>query len=150
LRLDDEAQAIFDEWRMKLEGRLKSAELHPAFESHLAKYRKLVPSLALICALADGGTRAIDGASVLRALANAEVSKAMREGAMRPEARPKRLARRRYCRASARATSRTASHVVTFTDRVGRICRNRIKSSLASTCWSIMTGWLPNRSQPGF
>jgi putative DNA primase/helicase len=69
LRFDDEAQVIFDEWRMKLEGRLRSTNLHPALESHLGKYRKLVPSLALICALADGGTRAIDGASVLRALA---------------------------------------------------------------------------------
>jgi putative DNA primase/helicase len=72
LRFDDEAQAIFDEWRMKLEGRLRSTDLHPALESHLAKYRKLVPSPALICSVADGGTRAIDGASVLRALANAE------------------------------------------------------------------------------
>jgi Protein of unknown function (DUF3987) len=72
LRFDDEAQEIFDEWRMKLEGRLRSTDLHPALESHLAKYRKLVPSLALICALADGGTRAIDGAAVLRALAFAD------------------------------------------------------------------------------
>ena len=46
LRFDDEAQAIFDEWRMKLEGRLRSTDLHPALESHLAKYRKLVPSPA--------------------------------------------------------------------------------------------------------
>jgi Protein of unknown function (DUF3987) len=72
LRFDDEAQMIFDEWRMKLEGRLRSAELHPALESHLAKYRKLVPSLALICCVADGGTRAVDGAAALRALAFAD------------------------------------------------------------------------------
>jgi hypothetical protein len=72
LRFDDEGQEVFDEWRMKFEGRLRSGDLHPALESHLAKYRKLVPSLALICALADGGTRAIDGAAALRALAFAE------------------------------------------------------------------------------
>jgi hypothetical protein len=72
LRFDDEAQETFDEWRLNLEGRVRSADLHPALESHLAKYRKLVPSLALICALADGGTRAIDGAAVLRALAFAD------------------------------------------------------------------------------
>jgi len=69
LRFDGEAQEIFDEWRSTLEARLRSTDLHPALESHLAKYRKLVPSLALICALADGGTQAIDGAAVLRALA---------------------------------------------------------------------------------
>lgn len=72
LRFDDEGQEVFDEWRMKFEGRLRSGDLHPALESHLAKYRKLVPSLALICALADGGTRAIEGAAALRALAFAE------------------------------------------------------------------------------
>jgi putative DNA primase/helicase len=57
---------------MDLERRLRSGDLHPALESHLTKYRKLVPSLALISALADGGTGAIDGAAVLRALAFAQ------------------------------------------------------------------------------
>jgi hypothetical protein len=72
LRFDDEGQEIFDEWRMKLEGRLRSGDHHPALESHLTKYRKLVPALALIFSLADGGTGAIDGAAVLRALAFAD------------------------------------------------------------------------------
>jgi Protein of unknown function (DUF3987) len=72
LRFDNEAQEIFDEWRMKFEARLRSGDLHPALESHLAKYRKLVPALALICSIVDGGTRAIDGAAVLRAPAFAE------------------------------------------------------------------------------
>jgi putative DNA primase/helicase len=40
---------------MDLEKRLRG-DLHPALESHLAKYRKLVPALALICHLVDGGT----------------------------------------------------------------------------------------------
>jgi hypothetical protein len=72
LRFDDEAQEIFDQWRQSLEARLRSSDLHPALESHLAKYRKLVPSLALLCALADGSTGAIDAGSCLRALALAE------------------------------------------------------------------------------
>jgi hypothetical protein len=72
LRFDDEAQEVFEDWRVKLEGGLRSVDLHPALESHLAKYRKLVPSLALICALADGCVGAIDGQSVLRALAFAD------------------------------------------------------------------------------
>jgi putative DNA primase/helicase len=72
LRFDDEAQELFTEWRAKHEVRLRSGEMHPALESHLAKYRKLVPTLALINCLADGGTRAIDADAVLRALAFAD------------------------------------------------------------------------------
>jgi Protein of unknown function (DUF3987) len=72
LRYDDEGQKVFEDWRSKLEGRVRSADLHPALESHLAKYRKLVPSLALICSLADGGARTINEHSVLRALAFAD------------------------------------------------------------------------------
>ena len=50
---DAEAQALFIEWRTPFERELKSGELHPAMESHLAKYRKLVPALALVFALID-------------------------------------------------------------------------------------------------
>jgi putative DNA primase/helicase len=49
LRFTDEGQALFDAWREALETRIRSGELRsPAFESHLAKYRSLMPSLALI------------------------------------------------------------------------------------------------------
>ncbi|MFW7381791.1 MAG: DUF3987 domain-containing protein [Oligoflexus sp.] len=49
LRFDDDAQEIFNSWRCELERRLRSGEIgSPAFESHLSKYRSLVPSLALI------------------------------------------------------------------------------------------------------
>jgi putative DNA primase/helicase len=54
LRFDPAAQLAFTEWRSELEQRLRSGEEHPAIEAHLAKYRSLVPSLALICHLADG------------------------------------------------------------------------------------------------
>ena len=50
---DAEAQTLFIEWRTPFEQELKSGELHPAMESHLAKYRKLVPALALVFALID-------------------------------------------------------------------------------------------------
>ncbi len=53
LRFDDEAQEIFKDWRRGLETRLRADELHPAQESHLAKYRKLVPALALVHHLAS-------------------------------------------------------------------------------------------------
>jgi hypothetical protein len=55
LRFSSEAQALFDTWRDELEHRLRSGELDhmPAFESHLSKYRSLMPSLALLFHLVD-------------------------------------------------------------------------------------------------
>ncbi|WP_034384878.1 YfjI family protein [Deinococcus sp. YIM 77859] len=55
LTFTDEAQAVFREWRDTLENRLRGGELvdSPAFESHLGKYRSLVPSLALIFHLVE-------------------------------------------------------------------------------------------------
>jgi Uncharacterized conserved protein len=53
LRFDAEAQALFNEWRTELECRIRAEDIHPALESHLAKYRSLIPSLALIIHLAD-------------------------------------------------------------------------------------------------
>jgi putative DNA primase/helicase len=69
LRFDSDGQGIFAEWRADLERRLRGAEMPPALESHLAKYRKLVPALALVNHLADGGTGAVSEAATLRALA---------------------------------------------------------------------------------
>jgi hypothetical protein len=54
LRFDDGAQVIFDVRRADLEARLCAGELRPAVESHLAKYRSLIPSIALIVHLLDG------------------------------------------------------------------------------------------------
>jgi len=48
------------------------SELSPAFEGHLAKYRKLVPSLALINHLADGGAGPVSQRALLKALAMAD------------------------------------------------------------------------------
>jgi putative DNA primase/helicase len=70
-RFSADAQAEFDEWRFSFETDLRSGEHHPAMESHLSKYRKLVPALALVCALADGETE-VSHDSLLRALAWAE------------------------------------------------------------------------------
>lgn len=69
LRFDAAAHGQFTEWRADLETRLRAGELSPALESHLSKYRKLVPSLALINHLADGGTGAVTEEATLRALA---------------------------------------------------------------------------------
>ena len=48
LRFDPSAQGLFLEWRAEFEARIRSGELPEALEGHLAKYRKLVPTLALL------------------------------------------------------------------------------------------------------
>ncbi|MCX4146756.1 MULTISPECIES: YfjI family protein [Paraburkholderia] len=75
VRLDDAALALFREWRGDWEAWLRSGELLPAVESHFAKYRKLVPSLALICHLADGGRGPVSAEAMVRALAWSEYLK---------------------------------------------------------------------------
>ena len=72
LRFDDAARGVFGEWRADLEQRLRSGGMHTALESHLAKYRKLVPTLALLNHLADGGHGPVDEIAVIRAIAFAE------------------------------------------------------------------------------
>jgi putative DNA primase/helicase len=42
LRFDPSALGEFQSWRQTLESRIRGGELHPALESHLSKYRKLV------------------------------------------------------------------------------------------------------------
>ena len=72
LRFDDGGLALFNEWRSDLEARLRGGDLHPAMESHLAKYRKLVPGLALILHLSSSGTGSVSERATLQALAWAE------------------------------------------------------------------------------
>jgi putative DNA primase/helicase len=68
-RFDEEAHGIFLDWRADLERRLRSGEESPALEGHLAKYRKLVPTLALLNHIGDNEqTGAVSQKSVLRAL----------------------------------------------------------------------------------
>jgi Protein of unknown function (DUF3987) len=50
----DDAQELFIAWLTKLERDLASDVMNPVMVAHLAKYRSLMPSLALLLALADG------------------------------------------------------------------------------------------------
>ena len=52
-RFDDAAQALFVEWLVPFEIEIRGDDLHPAMVSHLSKYRKLIPALALLFALID-------------------------------------------------------------------------------------------------
>ena len=75
MRFSPDAQEIFEEWRLELEIRLRAGDMLPALESHFSKYRKLMPALALVCALADGESD-VSEASLLRALAWGELLEA--------------------------------------------------------------------------
>jgi len=60
LRFAPEAQALFNEWWTDLERtRLRSGHESPTLESHLSKYRSLMPSLALLFHLVE----VVDGAA---------------------------------------------------------------------------------------
>ena len=70
-RFDDAAQALFVEWLVPFETEIRGDDLHPAMVSHLSKYRKLIPALALVFALIntpDSGGVIYEG-ELLRALA---------------------------------------------------------------------------------
>jgi putative DNA primase/helicase len=70
-RFDDAAQALFVEWLIPFETEIRGEELHPAMVSHLSKYRKLIPALALVFALIDtpDSANVIGETELIRALA---------------------------------------------------------------------------------
>lgn len=70
-RFTPDAQAIYWEWVEPFEREVRGDTLHPALVSHLSKYRKLVPALALIFALIDtpDSGNLIDTPELVRALA---------------------------------------------------------------------------------
>ena len=70
LRFTEEARRE-DSWAgaSRWRGRCDPARLSPALEGHLAKFRKLVPALALINHIADGGDGDVTQAATVRALA---------------------------------------------------------------------------------
>jgi len=68
LRFDGDAQPVFDTWHENLETKkLRSGE-DPMIVAALAKYRSLIPSLALLIHLADDGTGPVGKISLLRAI----------------------------------------------------------------------------------
>ena len=89
LRFEPEALEEFVAWRVGLEQRLRADGEHPALLQHLAKYRSLIPSLALICHLVDapeGGPVSVD--ALIRALAWGEYLEAHARRLYAPALRP--------------------------------------------------------------
>lgn len=68
LRFSDDAQETFNTWREQLEHDIRRSDEHPALVSHFAKYRSLIPTLALIIHLADRGQGAVTRNALEKAL----------------------------------------------------------------------------------
>lgn len=62
------AQQIFNDWFVKNEKLLINGKLDPARQSHFAKYRSLIPALALIYHLLDGHSGAVCEDCLVRVL----------------------------------------------------------------------------------
>lgn len=69
-RFTPDAQALFVNWLVEFEQEIRGDELHPAMVAHLSKYRKLIPALALVCAMCDepDGENLVSEEHLLRAL----------------------------------------------------------------------------------
>jgi hypothetical protein len=67
-RFAEDAQVLFNAWWSELENSLRGDERHPALESHISKYRKLVPALALLNHLIIGSKGDIGIDSLRRAI----------------------------------------------------------------------------------
>jgi hypothetical protein len=67
-RFAEDAQVLFNAWWSELENSLRGDERHPALESHISKYRKLVPALALLNHLITGSQGDIGIDSLRRAI----------------------------------------------------------------------------------
>jgi hypothetical protein len=61
-----DAQEFFNKWLLELEGKLRSSSEDSVIIEHLAKYRKLMPSLALIFHLIDAADQTVAGESFMR------------------------------------------------------------------------------------
>lgn len=58
-RFSEDAQQLFNAFLTDLETAKLRADLHSALVGHLAKYCRLMPSLALLFELVDGGTETV-------------------------------------------------------------------------------------------
>jgi len=72
-RFDGPAQERFYRWRTRWEAYCRHGDHHPAMESHLTKYRKLVPALALIIHLVDNHGGPVRDRALEQAIGWAEV-----------------------------------------------------------------------------
>lgn len=66
VKFSPEAQTLFNEWRIELEGKLRREykEAHPIMAEHFGKYRSLMPALALLFHWLDVAQKIVNGETV--------------------------------------------------------------------------------------
>jgi len=72
-RFEPLAQQRFNDWMTVRENYLRRGIEHPAMESHLTKYRKLIPALSLITHLVEGREGPVGDDALARAISWGEV-----------------------------------------------------------------------------
>jgi putative DNA primase/helicase len=105
LRLNPDGFEQFAEWLTRHERRIRSRDMHPAMGAHLAKYKKLVPAIALIAHLTERQAGPISAAAAARAIKWAEF--------------PEKHAWRAY--ASANVINANAAHAILKAIWAGRL-----------------------------
>lgn len=125
LRFSPGAQEVFNSWREGFETRLRSEGEHAAFICHLSKYRKLIPTLALLFQLSqeEHGSD-VSEASLLRAMAWAEYLETH--------------AKRAYASVSRRDVS--AARALLFQIRRREIDSGFSARTIYRKCWGGLTG----------
>tara|TARA_R110001592_G_scaffold254940_1_gene518473 strand:- start:5154 stop:7649 length:2496 start_codon:yes stop_codon:yes gene_type:complete len=68
LRFSKPAQAIYIDWTERVQAEIRSDQLHPVMQSHLAKMPKTVAGLALLFELIDGGHSEVCEAAIEKAI----------------------------------------------------------------------------------
>lgn len=68
LRFAPDAQGRFSQWLERLERQLRGGDLEPPLMAHLAKYRGLIPRLALLCHIANNATGPVSDDALQMAL----------------------------------------------------------------------------------
>lgn len=135
LRFAPDAQVVFSRWLTDHETRLRAEDIPECFEAHLGKYQKLVPAIALILYLVEGGREAVDLASITKAIAWAKyleshakriyaplmgadfvsaktLGNKLKSGALKPEFRVRDVYRNHWANLSTPDEARTAVDIL--------------------------------------
>jgi putative DNA primase/helicase len=128
LRLTPEAQEGFDAWRAAHERLVRRGDEHPVVVSHLAKYRSLVPSLALLDHVVEAVDRGTGGPIALPAIERAVAWAAYLEA----------HARRVY--ESVTAGPRVAARALASKLRTGKLTGPFTAREILRAQWAGLTG----------
>jgi putative DNA primase/helicase len=154
-RFAPDAQELFFAYLTDLEQTIRANTLPPAIQSHLGKYRSLMPTLALLFELADAAasgceTETVSLVHTQQAADWTEYLRSHMERIYSVEATPE--FQRRPCLPKKSATTKPTRAACwrsgQCTDATGRGCRSRKRSKPRATCWWTPGGSARSASRP--